>query len=100
MVDSQEHVEHIERIAHQHRMRLPLCLEIDMSIDVPGLHFGVWRSAIRTPEQARPIIEHAMNSSHIYLAGLIVYEAQVAGLGDNIRALAAENTTARPLKKR
>lgn len=100
MVDSQEHVEHIERIAHRHDIRLPLCLEIDMSIDVPGLHFGVWRSAIRTAEQARPIIERIMNSSHVYLDGLMGYEAQVAGLGDNIPGQAAKNTIVRQLKKR
>ncbi len=57
MVDSLEHVEQIEGIARQHGVRLPVCLEIDMSMDLPGLHFGVWRSPLRTPEQARPVIE-------------------------------------------
>lgn len=100
MVDCLEHVEHIEALARQQNMRLPLCLEIDMSIDVPGLHFGVWRSAIRTPEQARPIIERIMNSSHVYLDGLMGYEAQVAGVGDNIPGQAVKNTIERELKKR
>src|SRR5712692_46075 len=50
MVDSIEHVEQIESIALQHNVRLPLCLEIDLSMHLPGLHFGVWRSPIHTAE--------------------------------------------------
>lgn len=99
MVDSLEHVEQVERIANQHDVRLPLCLEIDMSLDVPGLHFGVWRSAIRTPEQAKPIIERIMRSSHVYLDGLMGYEAQVAGVGDNFPGRSAKNAVVRRLKK-
>src|SRR5258708_12080261 len=41
-----------------------------------------------------------MTSSHIYLDGLMGYEAQVAGLGDNIPGKAAKNTLVRQLKKR
>src|SRR5258708_34298103 len=41
-----------------------------------------------------------MTSSHIYLDGLMGYEAQVAGLGDNIPGRAAKNTIVRQLKKR
>src|SRR5581483_7151055 len=57
MIDSVEHVERIEGIASRYGVRLPVCLEIDMSMDVPGLHFGVWRSPVRTAEQAKPVIE-------------------------------------------
>ena len=57
MVDCVEHVEQIEAVASQHGVCLPLCLEMDMSLNLPGLHFGVWRSPIRTAEQARPAIE-------------------------------------------
>ncbi len=49
MIDSVAHVEQIEKVAPGHDARLPFCLEIDMSMDVPGLHFGVWRSPVRTP---------------------------------------------------
>jgi D-serine deaminase-like pyridoxal phosphate-dependent protein len=99
MVDGLEHVEQVERIARQHDVRLPLCLEVDMSLDVPGLHFGVWRSALRTPEQAKPIIERIMRSSHVYLDGLMGYEAQVAGVGDNFPGRSAKNAVVRRLKK-
>lgn len=100
MIDSQEHIEQCERAARQHDVRLPLCLEIDMSLDVPGLHFGVWRSSVRSPEQARPIIEYIASSQHVYLDGVMGYEAQVAGVGDNFPGKAAKNAVVYRLKKR
>jgi D-serine deaminase-like pyridoxal phosphate-dependent protein len=100
MVDSVEHVERVEAIASSQGVRLPLCLEIDMSMDIPGLHFGVWRSPVRTPEQARPIIERIMASSHVLLDGLMGYEAQIAGLGDNFPGHMAKNAIVQRLKRR
>jgi len=100
MVDSLEHVEQIEAAAAHHGTRLPLCLEIDMSMDLPGLHFGVWRSPLRTPEQARPVIERIMASPHVWLDGLMGYEAQIAGVGDNFPGRGAKNTVVQGLKRR
>lgn len=100
MIDSIEHVERIEALASRHGPRLPLCLEIDMSMDVPGLHFGVWRSPVRTVEQAQPIIERIFASSHVFLDGLMGYEAQIAGLGDNFPGQKAKNALVRRLKRR
>jgi len=100
MIDSVEHVERIEAIASRHGVRLPLCLEIDMSMDVPGLHFGVWRSPVRTVEQVKPIIERIKASSHVFLDGLMGYEAQIAGLGDNFPGQRAKNALVRRLKQR
>jgi len=100
MIDSIEQVEHIESIAQRHGVRLPLCLEMDMSLNVPGLHFGVWRSALRTPEQARPLIERILASEHVSLTGLMGYEAQIAGVGDNLPGQAVKNALVRMLKRR
>ncbi|HJT57805.1 MAG TPA: amino acid deaminase/aldolase [Ktedonobacteraceae bacterium] len=100
MVDCLEHVEQIEKLARQHDVRLPLCLEIDMSMDVPGLHFGVWRSSLRTVEQARPVVKRIMTSQSVWLDGLMGYEAQIAGLGDNFAGQKLKNTLVRQLKRR
>ncbi len=100
MIDSLEHVERVEAIAAQYGVRLPLCLEIDMSMDVPGLHFGVWRSPVHTAEQAKPVIERIKASSHVLLDGLMGYEAQIAGLGDNFPGQKAKNALIRRLKRR
>lgn len=100
MVDCLEHVEQIEKIAQRHGVRLPLCLEIDMSMDVPGLHFGVWRSSLRTVEQARPLVRRMMTSQSVWLDGLMGYEAQIAGVGDNFAGQRVKNTLVRQLKRR
>jgi D-serine deaminase-like pyridoxal phosphate-dependent protein len=100
MVDSPEHVEQIERVTSRQGVRLPLCLEIDMSMDLPGLHFGVWRSPIRKLEEARPVIECIKASSHVWLDGLMGYEAQIAGVGDNFPGQLAKNAMVQELKRR
>jgi D-serine deaminase-like pyridoxal phosphate-dependent protein len=100
MIDSLEHIERIEEIAGHQNARIPVCLEIDMSLDVPGLHFGVWRSPIRAVEQARPLIERLLQMSHVYLDGMMGYEAQIAGVGDNFSGQAVKNRMVRLLKRR
>ncbi len=100
MVDCLEHVEQVEKVARQYGVRLPLCLEVDMSLDVPGLHFGVWRSSLRTAEQARPVVRRIVASDHVWLDGLMGYEAQIAGVGDNFVGQTIKNTLVRQLKRR
>jgi D-serine deaminase-like pyridoxal phosphate-dependent protein len=100
MVDSVAHVEQIERIAQRFDVRLSLCLDVDMTSDFPGLHFGVWRSPIRTPEQARPVIERIIASSHVWLDGIMGYEAQIAGVGDQVPHSTLKNGLVRFLKRR
>lgn len=100
MVDSVAHVEQIEAVAGEYGVRLPLCLDMDMSLDVPGLHFGVWRSPVRTVEQARPLIERIVKSEHVWLDGVMGYEAQIAGVGDAYPGKAAKNALVRQLKRR
>ncbi len=100
MIDSVEHVEQVERIARQHGVRLPLCLDIDMATQFPGLRFGVWRSTVKTSEQARPIIERILNSEHVWLDGLMGYEAQIAGVGDQVVGQTLKSALIRQLKSR
>jgi D-serine deaminase-like pyridoxal phosphate-dependent protein len=100
MVDSVAHVERAERAAREQGVRLPLCLELDMSLDIPGLHFGVWRSPLHTAEQARPVIARIQASEHVWLDGVMGYEAQIAGVGDNAPGQRMKNALIRALKRR
>src|SRR6266567_5497262 len=100
MVDSIDQVEQIERVAERYGVKLPLCLDIDMSSNFPGLHFGVWRSPLRTSALVRPLIEHIQASSHVQLAGLMGYEAQIAGVGDAVAGQGLKNALVRRLKQR
>jgi len=100
MVDDLTQVERIDAVARERDVRLPLCLDIDLSLDLPGLHFGTWRSPLRTVEQARPIIERILASDHLTLDGVMGYEAQIAGVGDNYPRQAVKNAIVRALKRR
>jgi D-serine deaminase-like pyridoxal phosphate-dependent protein len=100
MVDSLAHVEQIEGVARRHGVRLPLCLDIDMASDFPGLHFGVWRTPLRTPEQVRPVIERMQASAHVWLDGIMGYEAQIAGVGDHYPGQLFKNALVTWLKRR
>ena len=66
MVDSVAHVEQAESVAREHDVRLPLCLEVDMSLAAPGLHFGVWRSPLQNADLARPVLERIARSPNVY----------------------------------
>jgi D-serine deaminase-like pyridoxal phosphate-dependent protein len=100
MVDSTAHVEQTEAVAERHGVRLPLCLDIDLSLALPGLHFGAWRSPLRTPGDARPVVERIVQSSHVWLDGIMGYEAQIAGVGDNYPGRRLRNAVVRRLKRR
>lgn len=100
MVDCESHVEQAEAAAAKYGVVLPLCVDIDLSIDVPGLHFGVWRSPIRSTAAALDLIQRIAQSRHVVLEGLMGYEAQVAGLGDRVPRQALKNAIVRFLKRR
>lgn len=100
MVDSIEHVERLSSVAERFGARIPLCLDIDMSFPLPGLRFGVWRSPLRTASDARPVIERIWASQNVYLDGVMGYEAQIAGVGDNVPGQGLKNRLVRMLKGR
>lgn len=100
MVDSVEHVEHIEQFAKQQRTVTPLCIDLDMSVHYPGLHFGVWRSPVHSWESMYPIVERIIRSPWLRLDGIMGYEAQVAGVGDHAAGKYVKNTMVRWLKSR
>lgn len=100
MVDDLIQVERIEAVARASGVRLPLCLDIDLSLDLPGLHFGAWRSPLRSAAQARPVMERILASPHLSLDGVMGYEAQIAGVGDNYPGQRVKNAIVRALKRR
>lgn len=100
MVDSIAHVEQLERLASERGVRVPLCLDVDMSASYPGLRFGVWRSPVDCWTAARPVVERIRSSAWVYLDGLMGYEAQIAGVGDNVPGQTLKNAVVRYLKRR
>ena len=100
MADSTAHLEQIEAVARRHQARVPICLDLDMASYWPTLHFGVWRSMVRTPEAARQLAERVAQSKHLVLDGVMGYEAQIAGLGDLKNGSFIKNGMVRWLKAR
>lgn len=100
MIDSMEHVEMLQSIAKKCNVVLHLCMDIDLSSDFLGLHFGVWRSSIFNKEQALKIFDKIQESKNLKLSGVMGYEAQIAGVGDNYPGQLLKNAVVRVLKKR
>lgn len=82
MVDSIEAVEALERAFSGTRMRIGVCLDVDASSDWGVLYFGVRRSPIDSVEGAVLLAQRILRSKHLFLAGVMLYEAQIAGVGD------------------
>jgi len=100
MVDRLEHVELLNALAAEHNVCARLCFDLDMSVSYPGLHFGVHRSSIKTPKQAVDFYRKISTYQHVKVCGIMGYEAQIAGLGDNIPGKHLQNMIVRQLKKK
>src|SRR5690606_39759347 len=91
--------DHLDAIVQETGVRIPVCLDIDMSVSYPGLHFGVRRSPLRTAEEALALVRRIASSPHLLLDGLMGYEAQIAGVGDRYPGAWAKNLLVRLLKR-
>ncbi|QJC51080.1 amino acid deaminase/aldolase [Paenibacillus albicereus] len=102
MADDEEHLRLLERLARELGLErpVPVCLDLDLSVSYPGLHFGVKRSPLRGWRDVRPLAERILGSPALELAGLMGYEAQVAGVGDDVPGQPLQNALIRLLQKR
>jgi D-serine deaminase-like pyridoxal phosphate-dependent protein len=94
MVDSTDHLDLIESAT---AVPVRLCIEVDLRYPLAGgrLKIGVKRSPIRTPDEAVALAREIERRPRMRLAGLMGYEAHIAGLGDRppgkrLRAAAIE----------
>lgn len=100
MIDRPEHITHLDRIARREGIRIPICMDMDMSTDLPGLHFGVWRSSVFGEKEAVALGKVIQQYSNVELVAVMGYEAQIAGLGDNVPGQGAMNAVVKLLKGR
>ncbi len=98
MVDSIEHIEHLEMVAAENNHQFLVCLDIDLSSEYPGLHFGVHRSPVKTVSHAVALINRIEDSPYMKLDGIMGYEAQIAGVTDNNPKQRMKNMVVRFLK--
>jgi D-serine deaminase-like pyridoxal phosphate-dependent protein len=83
MVDSVEHLDLIEAAARG-AGPVRVCIDLDLSWWPLGgrLKVGVKRSPLHEPAQARALAEEIARRPSLELAGLMGYEAHIAGVGD------------------
>ncbi|WP_042480831.1 amino acid deaminase/aldolase [Solitalea canadensis] len=99
MIDDEEHLKRINAIGLKLSVKMPVCIDVDMSSDFPGLHFGVWRSNLRTSLAVENIVKQSFNYEYISIIGLMGYEAQIAGLVDAQKEQKLKSFFVRQLKK-
>jgi D-serine deaminase-like pyridoxal phosphate-dependent protein len=84
MVDSREHLDLIPGPAR-------VCLDVDAGWWLLGgrIRIGAKRSPVHTPEQAAALARVIVARPELELDGLMMYEAQIAGVGDRPALVAA-----------
>jgi D-serine deaminase-like pyridoxal phosphate-dependent protein len=87
MVDSADHLDLIEKAAAGVPDPRPVrvCIDIDAGLLALGgrLRAGARRSPVRTPADAAALARAIAARPGLRLAGIMAYEAQIAGVGDN-----------------
>jgi D-serine deaminase-like pyridoxal phosphate-dependent protein len=83
MVDCVEHLDLIERAAGGRPVRV--CIDIDAAWRTAGgrVRIGALRSPVRTAEEAAALAREIGRRPGLRLVGLMAYESQIAGVGDN-----------------
>ena len=99
MVDDMAHVRLLGQLAEDVGQTLSVALDLDMSLRLPGLHFGVRRSPLHSPRAALELAAEIADHDALRLDGVMGYEAQVAGLQDALPNQRAMNTAIRALKR-
>ncbi|TDQ05130.1 amino acid deaminase/aldolase [Labedaea rhizosphaerae] len=84
MVDSAEHLDLVDAALGADHPTIRVCLELDVSWrPLPGLHVGPRRSPVHSPAQAVKLAKVIGDRPGFELVGIMAYEGQIAGLGDN-----------------
>ncbi|MBR7796706.1 amino acid deaminase/aldolase [Agaribacter marinus] len=100
MVDQREQIAFLQSIAKQYDGLIYTCLDIDMSTNFFGFHFGVRRSPLRDVTSVIEIAHVISKQSHLKLTGVMGYEAQLAGVPDQLPKQWVLNKAVTVLKKK
>ena len=85
MIDSVEQLDYIDAIISPGaRERIRVCLELDASWNPRVLgHLGAYRSPVFTVRDVRTLAEQIMGRRGFALVGMMAYEGQIAGVGND-----------------
>lgn len=87
MVDSRAHLDLIDRAAPRQPVRV--AIDVDASLRLGPVHLGVRRSPIHSPADAKGLAQQIARRESARLVGMMVYDAQIAGLPDASAAVRA-----------
>jgi len=83
IVDCDAHLELLDELAVKAGVELPVVLEVDASWrPLPGVHLGVRRSPVRSVQDALFLAGAVDARPGLRLTGVMIYEAQIAGVSD------------------
>ncbi len=102
MVDRAEHLDLLEEIGKEKQATFEICVDLDLSMDLPGVRFGVYRSNLHEAKHLKKFLRHLKTCHHVKLVGAMGYEAQIAGVTDDNSKLmqVLKNLSLTQLKKR
>jgi len=101
MIDEPAHIDALVAAARRFSVSFDVAIDVDMSSRFPAVHFGVRRSPIDTPQQALELARHIENSEgKVRLVGVMGYEAQIAGLQDDVPGKRIKSAMIRRMKRR
>lgn len=100
MVDDPQHVDWLQAAAERGGVQIPVWLDIDMGWrPLAGVHIGVRRSPLHGADAAVALARTVVGSANLRLAGVMGYEAHVAGLPDRGRLAPWQNPFKRLIKR-
>jgi D-serine deaminase-like pyridoxal phosphate-dependent protein len=100
MVDDPGQLDTIAGAAAEADVVLPLAIDLDLSSEFPGMHFGVYRSPVDGPAAAAVLAGEIARRPRLRLDGLMGYESQIAGLMDDVPGRRTRSRIIRLLKRR
>ena len=100
VVDDPHHLAVLSAAAEHAGATLDVIVEVDMAYRPVGsaVHLGVRRSPLRTIPDVLAFVSRIERTRHLGFAGIMGYEAQIAGVGDAIDNDRARSTVVRALR--
>lgn len=101
VVDSIDHLQMVDDIAKEYNTKLDIIIELDGSLKMldSKVNLGVRRSSIKTISDLKDRLWFIERKKNLNLKGIMLYEAQVAGLADNSPWNAIQNPFKRKIKE-
>ncbi|MCU1695429.1 MAG: alanine racemase [Mycobacterium sp.] len=86
MIDSVDHLDLMDAAIEERNASVRVCVDVDASLKLGGgrIHIGARRSPVHDIAQATSLARAVVGRPGYELVGLMSYEGQLAGVGDNV----------------